>query len=88
MINKKAELLEKDFKKLFPDIRFKQEFKCCGTFGKTKEALPYIGKYKEAYYALGFGGNGITFSVLAAQILTDLIMKKLNINTELFSFER
>ena len=52
-----------------------------GTFGKTKDSLPYIGTYKKTpntYYALGFGGNGITFSVVAAEILCDMICGKQN----------
>jgi glycine/D-amino acid oxidase-like deaminating enzyme len=88
---KKALLLQKDLKKIFPEIIFKAEFAWSGTFGKTKDALPYIGSYKKtpnAFYALGFGGNGITFSVIAAQIITDLIQGKKNIDAEIFAFER
>jgi glycine/D-amino acid oxidase-like deaminating enzyme len=91
MYHKKAELLHKDFCKLFPDIKCKPEFSWSGTFGKTKDSLPFIGTYKKTpntYYALGFGGNGITFSVIAAQIISDLITGKKNENAELFSFER
>jgi glycine/D-amino acid oxidase-like deaminating enzyme len=34
---------------------------------ETKDGLPYIGKhpnFPSAYFVLGFGGNGITFSVI------------------------
>ena len=56
--------------KFFLIVQFKKEFAWSGTFGKTKDSLPYIGPYKKTpntYYALGFGGNGITFSVIAAE---------------------
>ncbi|HSZ32782.1 MAG TPA: FAD-dependent oxidoreductase [Puia sp.] len=91
IFQKKASLLQKDFEKTFPDVQFKSEFAWSGTFGRTKDALPYIGEYSKTpntYYALGFGGNGITFSVVAAQIITDLIKGRLNKDAEIFSFER
>lgn len=91
LIKKKSSLLKKDFSKLFPEIELIPEFSWAGTFGSTKDALPYIGKYKKTphtYYALGFGGNGITFSVIAAEIIRDMITGKKNKDASLFSFER
>ena len=91
IFEKKALLLQKDFKKIFPEIMFKSEFAWSGSFGKTRDALPYIGLFSKTpntYYALGFGGNGITFSVIAARIITDLILGKPNRDADIFSFER
>jgi glycine/D-amino acid oxidase-like deaminating enzyme len=88
-LNKKAALLENDFKKLFPSIPFKKEFSWSGVFGKTRDSLPYIGSYSKTprtFYALGFGGNGITFSLVAAEIITDLLRGKKNKDIELFLF--
>ena len=88
---RKEVLLEKDFKKLFPSISFKREFGWSGVFGKTKDSLPYIGntrKTPNTFYALGFGGNGITFSLVAAEIITDLLLGKRNEHAEIFSFSR
>jgi glycine/D-amino acid oxidase-like deaminating enzyme len=90
-LNRKADLLEKDFKKSFPSIPFKKEFAWSGVFGKTKDSLPYIGAYPRtprAFYALGFGGNGITFSLVAAEIIADLLRDKKNNDANLFSFSR
>jgi len=91
LIKKKTKQLVNDFKKLFPDMDMIAEFSWTGTFGSTKDSLPYIGKYDKtpnAYYSLGFGGNGITFSVIAAEIIRDLIIGKKNKDAELFSFQR
>ena len=91
LIKKKTELLVKDFNKIFPDIEFKHEFSWAGTFGSTKDGLPFIGTYKRkpnSFFSLGFGGNGITFSLIAAEIITDLIKGKKNSDAEIFSFER
>lgn len=91
LIQRKTSLLAKDFKSLFPDMEFKPEFSWVGTFGSTKDGLPYIGNYKKlpnSLFALGFGGNGITFSLIAAEIITEMIRGKYNPDQELFSFER
>jgi len=91
LIEKKTKLLAKDFSSLFPSIEFTPEFSWTGTFGSTKDGLPYIGEYKKlpnSLFALGFGGNGITFSLIAAEIIRDILLEKFNPDTELFSFER
>lgn len=91
LIGKKSKQLVKDFNKLFPNLDFKPEFSWTGTFGSTKDGLPYIGEYKKlpnSYFALGFGGNGITFSLTAAVIIRDLILGKPNKDAEIFAFDR
>lgn len=90
-LDKKTALLEKDFKKYFPSFSFKTEFAWSGVFGKTKDSLPYIGNNsatRRIFYALGFGGNGITFSLVAAEIITDLLLGKKNKDADIFSFDR
>ena len=69
----------------------KIDFKWAGAFGTTKDGLPYIGSVPErpnTYFALGFGGNGITFSVMTAEIITNMINKKNDPDASLFSFDR
>lgn len=91
LIKKKSQLLKRDLLKLYPQIEFETEFSWSGTFGSTKDALPYIGEYKKTphtYYALGFGGNGITFSLIAAILIRDMLLGKKNSNAFLFSFDR
>jgi glycine/D-amino acid oxidase-like deaminating enzyme len=87
----KAKALEQAFKKLFPNIHFRTDFKWAGTFASTKDGLPFIGSLPgkpHTYYALGFGGNGITFSVLAAQIITRMALGLQDDDARLFSFNR
>jgi glycine/D-amino acid oxidase-like deaminating enzyme len=62
-----------------------------GTFASTEDGLPYIGvhpNYPGIYFALGYGGNGITFSLMAAQLLRDAIQGRENAAAALFSFQR
>jgi glycine/D-amino acid oxidase-like deaminating enzyme len=91
LIPGKSKRLQKDFKKIFPSIPFKTEFSWAGIFGSTKDGLPYIGTYKKfpnSFFALGFGGNGITFSQVAGEIIASLIGGKKNNDANIFSFER
>ena len=91
LIPRKSKQLQKDFKKIFPLIPFKTEFSWAGIFGSTKDGLPYIGSYKNlpnSFFALGFGGNGITFSQVAGEIIASLIKGKRNRDAGIFSFER
>jgi len=91
LLSQKSKQLSADFKKIFPNIDFKTEFTWAGTFGATKDGLPYIGAYENipnTYFALGFGGNGITFSLIAAEIITDIILGKKNADASIFAFDR
>ncbi|WP_295121437.1 FAD-binding oxidoreductase [uncultured Chitinophaga sp.] len=91
LLRSKSRQLLGDFNELFPKTDFLPEFEWTGTFGTTKDGLPYIGVYppmKHAYFALGFGGNGITFSQVAAGIVTDMILGKKNELSPVFSFDR
>ena len=90
-MNKKTQTILKKFNRLFPEIKFKPEFQWAGTFGSTKDGLPYIGTYKNkprGLFALGFGGNGITFSVIGSKINTDIIKGIENNDKKIFEFDR
>lgn len=87
----KTKILHNTFNKLYPNIEIEIEHAWAGTFGETKDALPYIGEspeWKNAYFALGYGGNGAAFSVIAAQIVTDLYFGKENPYSHIFRFGR
>jgi glycine/D-amino acid oxidase-like deaminating enzyme len=49
-------------------------------------AIGEIPGYRHCYAALGYGGNGITFSMLAASLLTAAIRGKHDPNARLFEF--
>lgn len=91
LLAQKARDLEKAFTRLFPSILFKTDVKWAGTFATSKDGLPYIGSIPErpnTYFALGFGGNGITFSLIAADIIADELKRKKNSDAEIFKFNR
>ncbi|MFL5788394.1 MAG: NAD(P)/FAD-dependent oxidoreductase [Flavisolibacter sp.] len=87
----KIKSLTKAFSSLFPDIKIKVDFSWAGAFASTRDGLPYIGSVEEipnTYFALGYGGNGITFSVIAAELITSSILGKKHQSEHMFSFNR
>ncbi|CAA9196776.1 Gamma-glutamylputrescine oxidoreductase [Flavobacterium bizetiae] len=91
LLPKKEQYLLRHFKKKFPNINFKIDYSWAGTFGETKDGLPYFGKpdpSKNEHYVLGFGGNGITFSVIGMNSIMDSINNKKNQDLEYYRFGR
>ena len=91
LVGKKESVLVKQLEAFMPDLRVVPDFTWAGTFGVTKDALPYIGPhpdYPNSYFVLGFGGNGITFSVMAMEILSDALAGRDNKFLQYFRFGR
>lgn len=91
LLNKKARRLLAQFSKLFPDAQIELAYSWAGVFGTTPDGLPYVGEVRDhphTWYALGYGGNGITWSVIAADLIRDWWRGRPNPDAELFSFER
>jgi glycine/D-amino acid oxidase-like deaminating enzyme len=76
LIPEKSRALAQKLVALWPVAKVEIEFRWSGTFDTTSDGLPLIGPVpgaKGIYAAYGYGGNGITFSFLAAQLIGDLI---------------
>jgi glycine/D-amino acid oxidase-like deaminating enzyme len=87
----KAKKLIKRLSKIMPGVEFVEDFSWGGTFGSSKDGLPYIGKspeYERALFVLGFGGNGIVFSVQAIGMILDMLEGKENPLINLYRFGR
>lgn len=72
----KAETIRDKMKRLWPQANPEIATAWCGTFGETADGLPLIGPVPgmpNTYAAYGYGGNGITFSFLAAQLVGAMI---------------
>ncbi|MBH2024194.1 MAG: FAD-binding oxidoreductase [Flavobacteriales bacterium] len=88
--NKEKEIL-KNLKKVLPEYQFYTDFTWAGTFGETKDGLPYIGehqKFKNSYFVLGFGGNGITFSVTGMEMASAFMKNTSHPLSQYFKFGR
>lgn len=76
LIPEKSSALKQALGALWPRANISCEYQWAGTFDTTSDGLPLIGPvagHKGIYAAYGYGGNGITFSFLAAQLLGDLM---------------
>ncbi|AZB01865.1 FAD-binding oxidoreductase [Chryseobacterium joostei] len=91
LLEKKKKEILKNLKKIKPDYHFYPDFVWAGTFGETKDGLPYIGeheKFKNSYFVLGFGGNGITFSVTGMEMVSSFLKNKKHPLSRYFKFGR
>lgn len=91
LIGAKTEALLGRFGKMFPGGRPEPAYAWAGTFAETKDGLGYIGEnaaFPNGYFALGYGGNGMTYGVIASEILGDLILGRPNPDAAIFRFDR
>lgn len=91
LLHKKERYLLEKFRSKFPKINFKLDYSWAGTFGETKDGLPYFGKpdpQKNEHYVLGFGGNGITFSVMGMNSILSSIKNEKHPDLEYYKFGR
>jgi glycine/D-amino acid oxidase-like deaminating enzyme len=85
----KARTLEKKLAKLLPKVDSRAQFAWTASFGQSDTGLPSIGQipgHPRCYAVLGYGGNGITFSMLAAQLISASIGKRRDPDAGLFAF--
>jgi glycine/D-amino acid oxidase-like deaminating enzyme len=73
LLAEKTARISQKLAKLMPGIDPTPEFTWAGSFGTTSTGLPLIGKVPRRtriHAVMGYGGNGITFSRIAAEIVT------------------
>jgi glycine/D-amino acid oxidase-like deaminating enzyme len=87
-----VEELRAYFETQFPAVSaINTEFAWEGIFATTPDTLPYIGphrRYPRHWFALGYGGNGMTFSFLAARLLLERWQRAMSGDHALFEFGR
>ena len=84
----KMKKIAKKAGKLIPVADFTVDFAWSGSFGESATGLPAFGEIPgmpRCYAVLGFGGNGITFSMLAAQMISRTILGVSDPDAELFA---
>ena len=87
----KTRILSRKLAALLPGIDAKPTFAWAGSFGTSPVGSPTVGripKMPNCYAAMGYGGNGITFAMMAAQMLRGLIVGTGDADTGLVSFYR
>ncbi len=91
-VQKKARTLVKRLQRLFPGLAVTPAFSWAGTFAETADGLPFFGAHPQwgprVHFAMAYGGNGITYSVLGADLLSARLQRRRHALWPLFSFER
>lgn len=87
----KTAALGRRFRQFFPKIPLEVATSWAGTFGVSRDGLPFIGRHPavaHTWFALGFGGSGTTFSVIAAEMIRDAMLGHDDPDAALFGFGR
>lgn len=85
----KAEAIRRKVEKLLGIDMGEPDYRWAAAFGTTTTGLPLIGAVpgmKNVYAVMGFGGNGITFSQIAAEIVAAAVNGGKDPDADLFRF--
>ncbi|TGQ82271.1 MULTISPECIES: FAD-dependent oxidoreductase [unclassified Mesorhizobium] len=91
LIPDKSERIAEKLGRLLPHLDTRPEFAWTGSFGTTTTGLPCIGaipRHPRIHAVMGYGGNGITFSRIAAEIVPASIRGLEDTDASLFAFNR
>lgn len=78
-------------KRLHPRVDAEPQFSWTGSFGTTRTGLPYMGAlpgHDRVFSVQGYGGNGITFSQIASEVVSNAIAGREDTDAKLFAFGR
>lgn len=91
MLDDKVAVIRDKLGRLMPGIDTAPDYAWCSSFGASPTGTPSIGAVPgmaNCSCVLGYGGNGITFSMMAAQIIRGLVTGTGDPDADLFSFRR
>jgi glycine/D-amino acid oxidase-like deaminating enzyme len=91
LIADKSAKIEAKLSKLMPWLDTKPEFAWAGAFGSTSTGLPIIGalpRRPRVVTVMGYGGNGITYSRIAAEYVSSRMAGREDSDADLFAFDR
>jgi glycine/D-amino acid oxidase-like deaminating enzyme len=87
----KANIIRRKFKELYPRFEGEIDYAWAGFFGMTSDGLPLIGAlphHRRVFTAFGYGGNGITSSHMAAQLIAREIAGRADPLMQCFAIDR
>ncbi|MFN4042051.1 MAG: NAD(P)/FAD-dependent oxidoreductase [Brevundimonas sp.] len=83
----KCATIAKKLRDLLPEVEFEVDYTWAGAFGESATGLPSIAPVPamdNAWAVMGFGGNGITYSVIASQIVAAGIRGRADPDADLY----
>jgi glycine/D-amino acid oxidase-like deaminating enzyme len=90
-LREKTDLIARKIRDLVPGLRFEIEHRWAGAFGESDTGLPFIDRvpgHPNCYAVMGFGGNGITYSTIAAEVISRLIAGRDDPDADLYRFPK
>jgi glycine/D-amino acid oxidase-like deaminating enzyme len=91
LIPRKSQRIADKLARLFPKLDTRPEFAWTGSFGTTGTGLPIIGRlprHPGIFAVMGYGGNGITFSQIASEIVLSALASRPDRDADLFAFAK
>ncbi|MET0444995.1 MAG: FAD-dependent oxidoreductase, partial [Pseudorhodoplanes sp.] len=91
LLARKTQTLQRKLKKMFPHVSNRIDYAWAGSFGQSNTGLPTIGPIpgmSNCFVALGYGGNGITFSRIAADVIASALLKRKDCDADLYDFSK
>jgi glycine/D-amino acid oxidase-like deaminating enzyme len=89
LIERKTKTLQRKMKMLIPNIDTRVDFAWTGSFGQSATGLPTIAqipRMPRCWAALGYGGNGTTYSRIASEIIASALNGRPDIDADLYGF--
>ncbi|MDQ8028574.1 MAG: FAD-binding oxidoreductase [Brevundimonas sp.] len=86
-LKRKCETIARKLERLLPTVEFEIDYSWAGAFGESSTGLPSIGPVPDMQHGwavMGFGGNGITYSVIASQIVSSALRGKPDPDADLY----
>jgi glycine/D-amino acid oxidase-like deaminating enzyme len=91
-VDAKAKKIARRVTRALPDVRLTPAWAWAGTFAETFDGLPFLGPHPQwgprVFFAMAYGGNGITFSQIGTGILAADLARRAHPLRDLFSFQR
>ncbi|MGH8173734.1 MAG: FAD-dependent oxidoreductase, partial [Rhodanobacteraceae bacterium] len=91
-VQKKSRRILNKVRKLLPGIALEEGYAWAGTFAETADGLPFFGPHAEhgprVHFAMAYGGNGIAYSMIGAELIRRRILRKPHPLMRFLSFER
>jgi glycine/D-amino acid oxidase-like deaminating enzyme len=91
LIEAKSARLSRKLARLFPKLDAEPHFAWTGSFGTTETGLPHIGpipRHPRIHAVMGYGGNGITYSQIASEVIASSLAGRDDSDADLYAFNR
>ena len=89
-LKRKCETITRKLRGVLPEIEFEVDYAWAGAFGESATGLPQIGPVAgmdHVHAVMGFGGNGITYSVIASEVVGRAIRGETDADADLYRRE-